>query len=67
LKQLQLIQILCINALRSANAGVVTAKTGRVNPPQADAKSPKAVSGNADAGFRRCENGNRCMQRFTAR
>jgi hypothetical protein len=43
-----LIQILCINALRATNAGVMAAKTCRVNSPQADAKRQKATSGNAD-------------------
>jgi hypothetical protein len=67
LKQLQLIQILRIKALRRVNAAFVAVKAGRVNSAQAYAKRLKATSGNADTALSFGKLGNRSALRFTAR
>jgi len=67
LKELQLIQILRINARRPVNASRDEAKAQRVNPNAVDAKRLKAVSGNADTAFRPLKMGYRRVLRFTAR
>jgi hypothetical protein len=51
MKQLQLIQILRIKALRPVNAAFASARAGRVNSGKAHAKWPKAASGDADTVF----------------
>jgi hypothetical protein len=67
LKQLQLIQILCIKAPRPGSAAFVGAKACRVNSTKAHAKRPKAASGNADTAFKLAEMENCRVPRFTAR
>jgi hypothetical protein len=67
LKQLQLIQILHVKALRRVNAVFAVAKTGRVNSARAYAKRLKATSGNADTAFSFGKFGNRSARCFTAR
>jgi hypothetical protein len=51
LKQLQLIQILCINAPHAAVAADVAAKVPAVNRLWQAPKRKKAASGNADTAF----------------
>jgi hypothetical protein len=67
LKQLQLIQILCIKAPRPGGTALGGAKACRVNSTKAQAKRPKAASGNADTAFRVAEMENCRVPRFTAR
>jgi hypothetical protein len=67
LKQLQLIQILRVKALRARQCGVFAVKAGRVNSAQAHAKRLKATSGNADTALSFGKLGNRSAPRFTAR
>jgi hypothetical protein len=51
LKQLQLIQILSINARRPAAAGDAAAKVPGVNRKWRGSNAAKAVSGNAETAF----------------
>jgi hypothetical protein len=51
LKQLQLMQILCINAPNAAVAADVAAKVPGVNRLWQASKCEKAASGNADTAF----------------
>jgi hypothetical protein len=67
LKQLQLIQILRINALRPGYPRFAVAKARSVNPLRLPPNGAKAASGNADTAFRLQGMGNRRVPRFTAR
>jgi len=62
-----LIQILCINALRPADAALCAAKAGRVNPPPGspDAAMASSARRTPPPGFTKI--GNRRLLRFTAR
>jgi hypothetical protein len=57
LKQLQLIQILCINGHEAAAAADACAKARRVNHLAQAPNGAKAVSGGADTAFSGLERG----------
>jgi len=67
LKQLQLIQILCINAQDAAISGDVAAKVPAINRLWLMSKREKAASGNADTAFEVAKSGIFGVRRFTAR
>ncbi|XIA63776.1 hypothetical protein ACFIOY_32815 [Bradyrhizobium sp. TZ2] len=67
MKQLQLIQILCINGRGIAAVADVCAKAARINRLSQASSGAKAASGSADAAFQGLERGFWGGSRFTAR
>jgi len=67
LKQLQLIQILCIKTRLRTNAAFAAANACRVNCVGAHANGARAASGNADTPSGLGKSGSRGALRFTAR
>jgi hypothetical protein len=67
LKQLQLIQILCINAPGAAVTADVAAKASGVNRLWQASKREKAASDRADTAFEVEKSGVFGVRRFTAR
>jgi hypothetical protein len=67
LKQLQLIQILSINAGGPLEAGETRAKVPRINRDWNTPNAAKAVSGNAETALKHSKQGNLGAWRFTAR
>jgi hypothetical protein len=66
LKQLQLIQILRINARKPAAAELAEANAGRINASCADARGETAASGHPDGGVAAQKSGDSGRPRFTA-
>jgi hypothetical protein len=67
LKQLQLIQILRVNAENAVTPGVVAAKVPNVNRTRRRPNASKTPSGKADAGFALPKTAIASARRFTAR
>jgi hypothetical protein len=67
LKQLQLIQILRINAESAVTSGVVSVKVPGVNRTRPRLNASKTASGNADSGFALPKTAIAGALRFTAR